>query len=100
MSHTIVSMVCRKLGVFWRNHVNGCNDNTRKLLIEAANSFESVRSDRVIQLHSPGNHFNFNDGAEVRRCDEFLGTTKSMRLPDWQHQTSCSTQDNLAGTTY
>lgn len=50
-SHTIVS-VCtanlprtESLGVFWRNYINGRNDNTRKLLIEAANSFESVRSE-------------------------------------------------------
>lgn len=59
------SSTCRKIGTFWRNYVNGHNDNTRKLLIEAANLFESVRSDRVIQLHSLGNHFNFNDG---RKC--------------------------------
>lgn len=59
------SSTCRKIGTFWHNYVNKCNDNTRKLLIEAANLFESVRSDRVIQLHSLDNHFNFNDG---RKC--------------------------------
>lgn len=59
------SFTCQKIGTFWRNYVNGRNDNTRKLLIGAANLFESVRSDRVIQLHPLGNHFNFNDG---RKC--------------------------------
>jgi len=60
---SLLQSYVERLGLL--NCINGRNDDTRKLLICAANSFENVRSNRVIQLHPLGNHLNFNDG---RKC--------------------------------
>lgn len=58
MNRIIVSMRCtanfrraERLRFFCPNHVNERNDNTRKLLIEAANSFESVQTESFNYIH-------------------------------------------------